>query len=1670
MDSSRNFRQRQATQNFRDFSLEETYLLCVDPQTLRPFKLSIGSYGVIMENKQPIKSDENREDKKQEDLSPQLKLQQENSLKVGQSSVKEFNNNLEEENLRCIENKIKRHVFIMQDLMTLDNTPDGIKWALETKHIALDARPVRKESNDDENIQSDYMDIESYRRQMVQPYLLHEEQHKYPRYVNQSDLPNKNLKNPNEDILIYLKIWIAEDILTRPKSFFHKNRGKSSSQNQKTFLDMHEVFLLDTANKIIRKVQKKIDKMLDFDIKEKQNNYILKFKNIESYIYGKEQLIYFQEVRDFLRKSKSAGGDKKPLELVVLIIENDSQQCNFPPLYNRRFEEDFKRPFSRRNSSRNTQFLAGDVTSKKSQTFANEKQSFKQENESRMSDQLRMTSLGMKTFGNKKNSSTDVDQVTEKYKDESIFFWYLPNGSQKQNYSSVDSLNMIFYPFNSKITLSPLQNNYFTNNAQPINNDDHFLSSQICDIFTLQVYGIRDIVTKLKLLLENHQQKQKFNQKQNSDSKCKKKLKNQQLIIEIDQVIIDQIFPDLMVNQSQVSLRSIKTLQNNSQTNKSLIQGYSINDNSKQPFEQAQKQQDAFIDNNDLIQRPSLVKSKTINVDGIRRATINSRNKSENREVKQVPQTLGFKELSSNTMQQFQVGCNLNQDQKQVIHYSLRSNHTSHKKSKVKSFSIDFKSIIVQAQLYLGNKPLSEFAYTKFETYQDNVLLQDVIRFKKIGNHKSKNASFIHKNENYIKIQDLPSYTRICFNLLSFEQEKYQVKLRNIKAFILGSASVSLFDYNKMMKSGRVSINLWPFQKYDPRVVCQGECRVQDQNFMNENNLSQQISLQIGFPRYERKIQWALKQETITAYQQAIIETQIFESFLDLNEDSPEHQLGFQSEHKRSIRNPYVVSSHYENGNQGGGNIIDQDGFNLREVKKMLDKYPLEEKNTKKYTYNPELIIKNKKYVDILPSFVKAVDFTNQDQLIVCYNYLDKSQRAKDLKPEEALALLDSKFGDEKVRLFAVQKLTELDDYTIALYMPQLIQALKSELYHQSYLSEFLLERAIRNTGVIGHTFFWTLKASLHDSKSFERFYLIMERFLMCCGRFKFTLYNQNLMNKALKEVSHFQQTYRDSIKHENFIANSKRQIEIMNTLLQLKQLEIKEKIIYVLRNEQQEFSQSIIQEISERYENKFEQIRKRQNEIPKHDKSNPIKLSDFIHDVPNMVGEEIDFYFPLEPKKPIKQLSDGENRFFSSKKLPMMLTAILRSDQICENADISRDIPSNLDGQPKQSNNQLSQILPNAPRLPSLKQNQSQLEQQKLKIIFKYGDDLRQDNLVLQIFKLMDKLWVEQDLNLEMLAYNIFEIGYQMGYLELVDQSLEYAEIYEKMGNHSPFKDDTLYRYVNTLWQNETQNIIIERPHYLQNFIKSLASQVVASYILSIGDRHCGNYMFQKYTGKFFHIDFGHFMGHKKKFLFFEVEKEPFIYQKQFNYFIQNFKTVGFERSDTIHELNTQQNLDNSVQDYQKSQNTQQGQDNHKKLEDKEFNKKSAKHGHSSSQVSSSKSRKQKKHDKIQEIEKYCCEAFKILRQNSHTLINLLMLMVVSGIDQLTEDGIMQMTQRLKLKVSDEEAENEFKKQIQMALGIHRRKITDYLHVGKHQHKRNVCTNLFRCCCMCCH
>ena len=89
-----------------------------------------------------------------------------------------------------------------------------------------------------------------------------------------------------------------------------------------------------------------------------------------------------------------------------------------------------------------------------------------------------------------------------------------------------------------------------------------------------------------------------------------------------------------------------------------------------------------------------------------------------------------------------------------------------------------------------------------------------------------------------------------------------------------------------------------------------------------------------------------------------------------------------------------------------------------------------------------------------------------------------------------------------------------------------------------------------------------------------------------------------------------------------------------------------------------------------------------------------------------------------------------------------------------------------------------------------------------KVQLMFKYGDDLRQDNLVLQLFKLMDRLWMQNGLNLEMNAYNVLETGDKIGYIEFVDSADVIAKIHKDRGIwRGPFDETSILKYVEDLW-----------------------------------------------------------------------------------------------------------------------------------------------------------------------------------------------------------------------------------------------------------------------------
>uniref|UniRef100_A0A8V1A672 phosphatidylinositol-4,5-bisphosphate 3-kinase n=1 Tax=Gallus gallus TaxID=9031 RepID=A0A8V1A672_CHICK len=177
--------------------------------------------------------------------------------------------------------------------------------------------------------------------------------------------------------------------------------------------------------------------------------------------------------------------------------------------------------------------------------------------------------------------------------------------------------------------------------------------------------------------------------------------------------------------------------------------------------------------------------------------------------------------------------------------------------------------------------------------------------------------------------------------------------------------------------------------------------------------------------------------------------------------------------------------------------------------------------------------------------------------------------------------------------------------------------------------------------------------------------------------------------------------------------------------------------------------------------------------------------------------------------------------------------------------------------------------------------------------IIFKNGDDLRQDMLTLQILRLMDVLWKEAGLDLRILPYGCLATGDHSGLIEAVSSSETIADIQLNSSNvaaAAAFNKDALLN-----WLKE-YNLGDDLDRAIEEFTLSCAGYCVATYVLGIGDRHSDNIMVRK-NGQLFHIDFGHILGNFKSKFGIKRERVPFILTYDFIHVIQQGKTGNTEK-----------------------------------------------------------------------------------------------------------------------------------------------------------------------------
>uniref|UniRef100_A0A183E4J8 Phosphatidylinositol 3-kinase catalytic subunit type 3 n=1 Tax=Gongylonema pulchrum TaxID=637853 RepID=A0A183E4J8_9BILA len=173
-----------------------------------------------------------------------------------------------------------------------------------------------------------------------------------------------------------------------------------------------------------------------------------------------------------------------------------------------------------------------------------------------------------------------------------------------------------------------------------------------------------------------------------------------------------------------------------------------------------------------------------------------------------------------------------------------------------------------------------------------------------------------------------------------------------------------------------------------------------------------------------------------------------------------------------------------------------------------------------------------------------------------------------------------------------------------------------------------------------------------------------------------------------------------------------------------------------------------------------------------------------------------------------------------------------------------------------------------------------ARLHSETHEIIFKNGDDLRQDMLTLQVMRIMDAFWKSRDYDLCLSIYEVLPMGRNVGMIHVVQNCNTLFEIQcaaKQLGSTFSMDCGVINKYI--------RNCSGDTKLYLEGvdrFTASCAGYCVATYVLGIKDRHQDNIMLAK-DGRLFHIDFGHFLGHYKKKLGINRDRVPFVLTDHF-------------------------------------------------------------------------------------------------------------------------------------------------------------------------------------------
>ncbi|KAK8939157.1 hypothetical protein KSP39_PZI011129 [Platanthera zijinensis] len=586
---------------------------------------------------------------------------------------------------------------------------------------------------------------------------------------------------------------------------------------------------------------------------------------------------------------------------------------------------------------------------------------------------------------------------------------------------------------------------------------------------------------------------------------------------------------------------------------------------------------------------------------------------------------------------------------------------------------------------------------------------------------------------------------------------------------IVGGATISLFNKQMQLRTGRQKLRLWPCKEADGSIPSSTPGKVPKLELDEVERLERLVN------KYERGgipcIDWLdrltfkavdkLKERegniSSNSHLSLIVEFRNFEHTVVFQETG----ANFPTPSPVSSTNELVIVWDPEVGRTNPSEhkqlklarsltrgIIDKDlkpSSNERKSIQKILKYPPtrtlagdERQLLWKFRFS---LMSEKK---ALTKFLRCVEWSDIQESKQAIELMGKWET---IDVADALELLSPVFESEEVRAYAVSVLERADDEELHCYLLQLVQALRFERSDKSRLSVFLVQRALSNIELASFLR-WYVTVEVHDPAYRKRFYNTHDIL-------------QDSMMKAKVGLNG---------EDDGF--------KLWQSLI--RQTELTAQLCSIMRD---------VRNVRGSTQKKIEKLRS--------------LLSGLLSEL-TYFDEPI--RSPLAPRVLITGIVPSESSLFKSALHPLRLTFRTANGGTC-------------------------------------------------KIIFKKGDDLRQDQLVIQMVSLMDRLLKLENLDLHLTPYRVLATGQDEGMLEFIPSS-SLAQI---LSEHR-----SITNYLQKFHPDDDGPFGITAT-CLETFIKSCAGYSVITYILGIGDRHLDNLLLRD-DGRLFHVDFGFILGRDPK------------------------------------------------------------------------------------------------------------------------------------------------------------------------------------------------------------